>query len=340
MAFRLPFLVIRTALVVAAALALSATSAEAREAKPPFAPTSIWNQPLRDNARLAPNSHRLVRELLRQRQTSLPWINTTIYSTPVYTVGPGTPTSAVYIDTPSVLFTNRADADAVQRQLAAVPIPDHARPSAGHNRHMVIWQPSTDTMWELWNAHRIPDEKSPWKTDSILGWHAAWGARIDNVSRNAGTNPAPFGATASGLPLAGGLIRLSEFRGNAPIKHALAVGIHDIEAGTTAWPASRTDGAFTGRNAIPMGTRFRLDARVNIDKLPMTPVGKRMARAVQRYGMIVRDHADDSIVFYGEDPTPTGSNPYPRIFGGLRPDHVLAGFPWDRLQAVAPRPRP
>jgi hypothetical protein len=89
-----------------------------------------------------------------------------------------------------------------------------------------------------------------------------------------------------------------------------------------------------------MGTRFRLDPRINIDKLPMTPVGKRMARAVQRYGMIVRDHADDSIVFYGEDPTPTGSNPYPRIFGGLRPDHVLAGFPWDRLQAVAPRPRP
>jgi hypothetical protein len=308
-------------------------------AKPPFAPTSVWNAPLARDARLAPNSRGLVDELLRQRRTSLPWINTTVYSTPLYTVPRSTPAAPVYVDTPSALFSSRADADVLQGRLAAVPIPAGARPAAGHNRHMVVWQPSTDTMWELWNAHEVPREASPWKTDSILGWHAAWGARIDGVSRSDGTNAAPFGATASGLPLAGGLIRVSELR-RGRIDHALAVGIEDIEAGTTVWPASRTDGARTAPGAIPMGTRFRLDARIDIDRLGMTRTGTAIARAVQRYGMVVRDHADDSIVFYGEDPAPTGANPYPRIFGGLRPDQVLRGFPWHRLQVVAPRPRP
>jgi hypothetical protein len=308
-------------------------------ANSPFAPTAVWNEPLARDAELSPNSRALVDELLRQRRTSLPWINTTTYSTPLYRVARGTPTQAVYVDTPSALFSSRVDADLLQSRLAAVPIPAGARPAAGHNRHMVVWQPSTDTMWELWNAYDVPRERSPWKTDSILGWHAAWGARIDGVSRSDGTNAAPFGATASGLPLAGGLIRVSELR-RGRIDHALAVGIDEIEARTTVWPASRTDGARTAAGAIPMGTRFRLDPRVDIDRLGMTRAGRSVARAVQRYGMIVRDHADDSIVFYGEDPAPTGANPYPRIFGGLRPDQVLRGFPWRRLQVVAPRPRP
>jgi hypothetical protein len=320
-----------------AVLALLGCVPSAR-ANPPFAPTSVWNEPLARDARLAGDSRGLVDELLRQRRTSLPWINTTTYSTPLYTVPRAMPTRSVYVDTPSALFSSRLDADVLQGRLTDVPIPAGARPAAGHNRHMVVWQPSTDTMWELWNAHDVPRDRSPWKTDSIQGWHAAWGARIDGVSRSDGTNPAPFGATASGLPLAGGLIRLRELaRGR--IDHALAVGIDDIEAGTTVWPASRTDGAYTAPDAIPMGTRFRLDPRVDIDRLGMTRTGRAIARAIQRYGMIVRDHADDSIVFYGEDPAPTGANPYPRIFGGLRPDQALRGFPWHRLQVVAPRRR-
>jgi hypothetical protein len=41
-------------------------------------------------------------------------------------------------------------------------------------------------------------------------------------------------------------------------------------------------------------------------------------------------------VFFGEDPTPTGTNPYPDLYGGQYPSEVLREFPWDRLQAIAP----
>jgi hypothetical protein len=316
-------------------LAAAAMLAAPAAAERPFAPSSVWNKPLAADARLAPNSRSLVSELMRQRRFSTPWVNTTTYSTPVYTVGPATAAAPVHVDTPSALFSSPADAEALRPRLGAVPIPDGARPAAGVNRHMVVWQPSTDTMWELWNAHRVPDEPSPWKTDSILGWHAAWGARIDRASSNAGTGQAPFGATASGLPLMGGLIRLSEWR-SLKIRHALALGIHDIAADSPVWPANRTDGGYRGRGAIPMGTRFRLDPRVDIDSLRLSPAGRAIALAAQRYGMVVRDHADKSFALYGEDPAPTGQNPYPRVFGGLRPDQVLRGFPWRQLEAVAP----
>lgn len=329
----------RAVLSSLAGLAAAALLAAPAAAERPFAPSSVWNKPLARDARLAPDSRALVRELLRQRRFSTPWVNTTIYSTPVYTVGPGTSPAPVHVDTPSALFSTAADADALRPRLGAVPIPSGARPASGVNRHMVVWQPSTDTMWELWNAHRVPDERSPWKTDSILGWHAAWGARIDRASRSAGTGQAPFGATASGLPLMGGLVRLNEWR-SGKIRHALALGIHDIAAGSWVWPANRTDGAYRGAGGIPMGTRFRLDPRVDIDSLELSPSGKAIARAAQRYGMVVRDHADKSFALYGEDPAPTGRNPYPRLFAGLRPDQALRGFPWRRLVAVAPVAKP
>ncbi len=333
---RMRGLAIRTLAVLAlAAAAPPAATAATR----PFAPDSIWNAPLPRDAALAPDSRSLVSELGRQRRFSTPWVNTTEYSTPVFTARAGTPRHDVFIDTPSALFTTPVDAVQVRARLAGAPIPARARPAAGHNRHMVVWQPSTDTMWELWNAYRVPDDPSPWHTDGVLGWHAAWGARIDHVSRSSGANPAPFGATASGLPLMGGLIRLSEWR-RGRIPHALALGIPDIAAGRTVWPATRTDGRDTRPRAIPMGTRFRLDPRVDVERLALPPAGKAVARAAQRYGMVVRDHADRTFALYGEDPTPTGRNPYPAIFGGLRPDQVLKAFPWDRLQVVAARPRP
>jgi catechol 2,3-dioxygenase-like lactoylglutathione lyase family enzyme len=48
---------------------------------------------------------------------------------------------------------------------------------------------------------------------------------------------------------------------------------------------------------------------------------------------VVRDTAS-SIAFYAEDPTPTGSNPYPSYFGGRTPSELLAQFPWQHLQAL------
>ena len=243
-----------------------------------------------------------------------PWINTDQYSVPVYTVGPDVPAVHVTLDT---------TAPQLQADFNAVPIPPAAAVAGGSDESLTIYQPSTDTMWDFWLAHKAPD-----------GWHARWGGKMTNVSSNPGYFPNPYGGTATSLPLVGGLITMSElFTGT--IDHALSIAIPNTAAGTFTWPAQRTDGRDTGSDGIPEGTRFRIDPNLDLSTLHLTPTGLAIARAVQRYGMVVRD-TSSCVVFYGEDPVTVSWNPWPTLFGGLYPSDVLRGFPWQALQVVAP----
>src|SRR5262249_22316926 len=133
-------------------------------------------------------------------------------------------------------------------QLSAVPIPPTAVPASGGDHSLVIWQPDTDTDWELWNAQQ----------DAGSNWSTCWGGRIDHVSRSSGAFPAPYGVAASGLSYLGGSLKLSELR-SGRVDHALAVAVVDTTAGVQVAPATRNDGASSGGDAIPEGTRFRLD---------------------------------------------------------------------------------
>jgi hypothetical protein len=192
---------------------------------------------------------------------------------------------------------------------------------------MVVWQPSTDTMWEFWLASRQSD-----------GWHASYGGRMKDVSSNPGyfTDPPRWGATATSLPLLGGLIRLDELAAGR-IDHALAVSIPEPRANWYSWPAQRTDGSSQNERAIPEGTRFRIDPTLNLSTLTMTPLVRMLAQAAQRYGMVVRDRGG-AVAFYGEDPTPTGQDPYAGpdgYFGAGWLDQLLRQqFPWNRLLAL------
>jgi hypothetical protein len=289
-----------------------------------FAPGSIWNMPLPDRAARDSASARLVSSLIAQKNSYRAWINTTSYSTPVYRVPGGVATVRVWIDHPE-----SANADALEQQVARVPIPADAQPSHDSDSRMVVWQPSTDTQWEFWHVSKQTASLQP-------GWHAGWGAVIRGVSHSSGINPWPFGATASGLALMGGLITLDDVRAN-DIEHALALGVPRVTRGIPVAPANRTDGRFSGSNTIPEGTRFRLDPKLNLDALGLPRATLAIARAAQRYGMVVRD-GSGAVSLYAEDPTPTGSNPYPQWFGGQSPSQLLARFPWDRLQALLPNP--
>jgi hypothetical protein len=277
-----------------------------------FAPTSVWNRPLGPGARIAPDSRLMVRELRHQVDSSAAWINTDKFSVPIVTVGARQRPVRVHLDT---TFPH------LQRGFARVPVPAGAHPAGGSDEHLVVWQPSSDTMWEFWLMQRKGD-----------GWHARWGARIDHASRSPGIVRAPEGATASGLPLAAGLMTTDELR-SGRIDHALAFALPAVREGVMAWPADRTDGKAHGPGAIPMGTRFRLDPKVDVDRLDLPPAGRAIARAVQRYGMIARD-TSGAVNFYAQAPPPGGDDPYGQIFDGKSPDQLLANFPWDRLQVV------
>jgi hypothetical protein len=297
-----------------------------------FAPTSFWNKPLRAKARLDRNSRPLVSELVaevtrEQVAGSGPYIQTDETSTPLYVVPREQPLRRVKLDAPK-----RSWDGPLRDAFAQVPLPDRARPAAGRDNHLTVWQPSTDRLWEFWRARRKVD-----------GWHALWGGAIQDVSGSPGyysddswpgARPS-WGATATSLPVIGGTMRIDELR-RGRIDHALAFNIPDARADLFAWPAQRSDGS-GGVHLLPEGARLRLDPKLDIANLNLPPMTRMMAEAAQRYGIVLRDRTHNAIGFFGEDPTPTGSDPYRGangFFGGETPSELLARFPWNRLQVL------
>ncbi len=181
-------------------------------------------------------------------------------------------------------------------------------------------------LWEFWQARKVDGQ-----------WQACWGGGMQNVSKNAGTWERPYGATATSLPFVGGQITPDELRRGA-IEHVMGIALVDLENwDVVSWPASRSDGWNPKKepNRIPEGSRFRLDPSVDVEALNLSPVGKVIARAAQKYGFVVWDKAG-AIALRADNPksyTQRGEkDPYPKLFGGKEAWSILQGFPWEKLQ--------
>jgi len=252
-------------------------------------------------------------------------INTNSYSSPVYIAAAGTPTVKVGFND----CQHKGWADPTfMSMVSAVPIPAAAKQASGTDGEMTIYQPSTNSIWELWIA----------KKDATTGaWSACWGGKLSGATTNQGIFQKSYGTTATGLPFVGGQITAEELS-KGVINHAIGIAMVDVEkAGIYSWPANRSDGYNPNNlpNRIPEGLRFRLDPSVNVDALPMTKAGKIIAKAAQKYGFVVWDKAGSvSIRAQNADSyTALGlANPYPALYENKPSYAVLNGFPWDKLQ--------
>ena len=276
-----------------------------------FGGSSFWETRLSATQAADPASSGLVGDLVRQVREHGPWINTTRYTAPVYTVGADQPRVPVVLDahTPSLKAAFAA----------GVPLPSNATGSAGTDGTAVVWQPSTNTYWELWQLRKLAD-----------GWHARWGGVLRDASGSEGVFAPGFGTAASGLALAGGMIRPGEFR-NWSIDHVMRIGLPEVTAGAIRAPANRTDGRAAG--GIPMGTRFQLDPALDVWALDVPLATKIIAHAAQRYGMVVGD-SSGAVTLYAEDPATMTTDPWPALLGGQSPSQVMSRFPWERMRAL------
>jgi hypothetical protein len=295
-----------------------------------FAPTSFWNKEVPADAVLDPTSAASIAWLnaLIANPDSGPNINTVDYSVPIYTVSRSQPTVRVKLE--------GGKATSLQSAWNAVPLPPNAHPASGTDGHLVVWQPSTDRLWEFWRLAHGPK-----------GWKAVWGGAMQGVSSNPGVyGPeawpgarTSWGGDASSLSLAGGLITLEDLA-DGQINHALALAIPDVRAGVYASPARRDDGISTDPLALPEGAHLRLDPKLNLAALHLSKLTLMIAEAAQRYGIFIRSRGSTVINFYAQDPTPTGTDPYIGPEGyleGKSSVQAVANFPWSHLQLLTMR---
>jgi hypothetical protein len=295
-----------------------------------FSPASFWNEPLSRGAGLDPESARLTAALDaevedEQADRSGPWISTTRYSVPIYTVAADQPTVRVQLTSP-------VPSPALQAAFERVPLPPDAQPSGGTDGHLVLWQPSSDRLWEFWRLARTAE-----------GPQASWGGAMQAVSSNPGAYGSEawpdaepwWGASASSLSVAGGLITLEDLR-LGEIDHALALAVPEVRAGVYASPARRSDGKSANPLSLPEGAHLRLDPNLDIAALHLPRTTRLIAEAAQRYGIFVRD-GSSVVQLFAQDPVTAPSNPYAGpggYFEGKYPDQLLASFPWDHLQVL------
>ena len=329
----------RQRLLALAAAVVALVSLHASTAPPPLSPlaptdgvftsASFWEQSIR-SAPLASNSSVLVADLAQQvavRYNGNAAFNDWDYGVGFRTVGPDVPRIDIewydcqnkgYI--PTGVFDGAA-------HWRGVPIPKDAVVAPGTDKNLTIWSPSSDQLWEFWVTEK-----------TATGWRACWGGRMDNVSKNPGYFADGFGTTATGLSHAGGMVSIEEVRAGR-IDHAISLNVVEAAAWHVfSWPAQRSDGYDpNGTNTIPEGTRFRLDPSINVDALALHPIAKMIAKAAQEYGFIIQDKGGAVAVVaetgYSAQ-VATGSNPWETLRAGAPAHEVLAGFPWDRLQAL------
>ncbi|MCX6552122.1 MAG: hypothetical protein NTY02_14170 [Acidobacteria bacterium] len=172
------------------------------------------------------------------------------------------------------------------------PIPEEAKTVSGYiegaipgggdsgDRHMLLIDLDRWLLYELYNAR--------WNAGASR-WEAGSGAIFD-MSSNARRPEGWTSADAAGLAIFPGLVRYEEVYAGAPIRHAFRVTV--TRTNGYVWPASHGAGSTAG--AVPMGTRLRLKASVNLSGY--SPALQRIFQAMKSYGLIVADNGGEMFV--------------------------------------------
>jgi hypothetical protein len=274
-----------------------------------FPSYSFWNAPVPAYTALHPNSAQLVASIAGQASQFGTSFNNTA-SSPVYEVSADTPLVTVV-----PWNCGAGTMPDLANQWQNVPLPFFAVPG-GVNSQMTIYQPSTSMVWEFGHMQNVAGQ-----------WQACTGGKLSTNS--SGVFPAPYGVSSSSLAVLGGQLTPEELR-SGYIDHTIGLALPQT-SGFIA-PATRGAGAVSGAPAL--GMRFRLDPSVNINSLGLNASGLAIARAAQTYGFVIWD-TSSSVTVFGNNPLAQTSrsipNPYANVPGYTT---ALAGFPWDKLQAL------
>ncbi len=160
---------------------------------------------------------------------------------------------------------------------------------AGGDRHAIMVNATTCTLYELWNA-RYSARGSTAGSGAI--WHLT-----SNALRPAGWTS----ADAAGLPILPGLLDFAQVqaavRTGRPITHAIRFTAA-VTRSSYLWPARHQAGAGRSLNLPPMGARFRLKASFRVARFcrnsaPYCRDAKAVLTEMENYGLILADNGSN-----------------------------------------------
>lgn len=237
----------------------------------PYSTTSPFNKPIPGTARVAANSAGMVSRLMGfgtpsnlvagTAGTPDDWGHPTYYSRsidPEFTLNCTEPWGTCAVEG------------------MRIRIPNAAKAAGGGDAHMTVVDQASGWEYDMWGVQSKP------AGGGRLDFRWGGRTRIDGDGRNSDATASRFGNLA-------GVIRAAEMRAGR-INHALFMVINCDSSGFV-YPATKGGRPCTDKtNAIPMGSRFRLNmTAAEIDAMSVPAWKKTILRAMREYGMYVGD---------------------------------------------------
>jgi hypothetical protein len=206
-----------------------------------------------------------------------------------------------------------------------IPIPPFTSLNGSSDSPLIVWQPSTQTDWELWQATQR----------SGGGYAACWGGKLDMATSD-GVFPPTLGLAATGISYLATTVTEADVASGS-INHAIAITLPTCSG--YVYPADRGD--CTGASGQPgEGQWFRLPADVAMPS-GLSPFAQMVFRALQNYGAVVTDRGG-SVSIESEQTSDwaaegrSGTDPITASWDGQQEYQVVANLPWNDLQVVDP----
>jgi len=236
-----------------------------------FPADNAWNTPI-DTAPLHSRSAAIIASIQSNGGNFLhpDFGENPAYGIPYVVVPAGSPRNPVAYDA----YGDESDPGPFPIPLDA---PIEGGPSGGGDRHVIAIERGSCELFELYVGRRSPG-----------GWTAASGARFDLNSNDL----RPLGwtsADAAGLPIFPGLVRYDEVA-SGEVQHAIRVTFSRTRAGYVL-PATHFASSQRDPSLPPMGLRLRLGSGYDVSQL--TGQSRVIAKAMQRYGLIVADNGSN-----------------------------------------------
>ena len=308
-----------------------------------FSTGSVFNQPVPATAPLDPGSAAMSS-----------YLGTLAASEETANTGPNAMTNLPIFQVPAtqpcqdVTLTERPDE---QAPFDCVPLPSPFFSGSGGDNSAVVWQPSTNKLWEIYALSQ---------NATTGAWSAEGGGAMDDVSSDPGYfsslqsswlpyNTGAWGVAASRTSLAGGTMMASDMCGNLACttpgpgpQHALAINLPwACGPNVFSWPATASDGTLA-ETCIPEGAHLRLNPSFNVSTLS-SPLAQMLATALEKYGAIVRDQTGQDIGLWLPDwESSSGyadwwTNPGWPLYG-VSLETIIQSLPWDDMQVLQMTP--